>query len=113
MPRPLLITWVFFGCQAATEPELDDTEAPSTPSVDTRHACPDVTFDAPGGYDLTTDVVYDIEDGEELLLDLYMPHATGTRPGVVMPAAASHAVIAATCVGPPSTTPRRALSCST
>jgi len=60
------------------------SEEETWPAVDTRHACPTIDFDAAGTHTLTRDVVYDVEDGEELLLDLYLPDVDGPRPGVVM-----------------------------
>lgn len=71
---------------AAVAP-LDDTGIEGGvewPGVDTTAACPAVDFTANGSYTLTEDVVYDIEDGEELLLNLYLPEVPGPRPGVVM-----------------------------
>ncbi|HCH66056.1 MAG TPA: hypothetical protein DFR83_24855 [Deltaproteobacteria bacterium] len=54
------------------------------PAIDTTEDCPAVDFTAEGSFAVTSDVVYDQEDGEDLLLDLYLPDAEGPRPGIVM-----------------------------
>ena len=83
------------GCTAAPKDDIsedsnttdgvDDTAVNiDWPAVDTSTECPAVDFSAANPYTLTTDVVYDVEAGEELLLDLYVPDLPAPRPGVVM-----------------------------
>ena len=84
---------VVAGCAVSPQPKPDsgepvasaDTAEPVVwPSIDTAHACPQADFSAGLPWTLTRDVVYDVEEGEELLLDLYLPDTEGPRPGVVM-----------------------------
>ncbi len=96
MARTALVAvgWLV-GCTAAPKSDSSDNVPPADgdsdtavpvdwPAVDTSAECPAVDFSAANPYTLTTDVVYDVESGEELLLDLYVPDLSGPRPGVVM-----------------------------
>ncbi len=90
---PLAGPLLLIACGEATAPSsathttseaVDTGDAVEWPTLDTSQACPVVDFSASGTYTTTRDVVYDVEDGDELLLDLYLPDTDGPRPGVVM-----------------------------
>jgi pectinesterase len=83
LPNASAAALLLAACAGA--PPAADTGAPASwPTVDTTAACPAVDFAAAGSFALTRDVVYDVEDGEDLLLDLYTPDTAGPRPAVVM-----------------------------
>lgn len=90
MGRSLHIVALLVGCSAgeggapADGRERDGGEGVSWPAVDTTHDCPVADFTAAGTFALQTGQVYDVEDGEELRLDLYVPDAPGPHPGVAM-----------------------------
>ena len=83
----LLVPWLL-ACRSSLDKGASVVEETDSgmvwPGIDTTQACPSVDFAVDGSYTLTEDVVYDIEDGEELLLDLYQPDLPGPRPAVVM-----------------------------
>jgi acetyl esterase/lipase len=79
--RAPLLLLLLAGCDAA-EPEPEPTRA-ELAGLDADHACPRPDFAAT----LPTtveEVLYDVENGEELYADLVLPDAPGPHPGVVM-----------------------------
>ncbi|MEC8422785.1 MAG: alpha/beta hydrolase, partial [Myxococcota bacterium] len=81
------VALVLAGCSAgedAAPAEGAGGASVSWPAVDTAVDCPVADFTAGGTYALQTGQIYDVEGGQELRLDLYVPDAPGPHPGVVM-----------------------------